>query len=132
MHKTTIFVRSPTQSSLPIQHTRIFFSGYYHLDAQHCPWRHHATLYCQRLTQPQSVTSQMTQIFINTTLGTSDLVCLKHLAVLIYIWFNERKLSNVQNFLPGKVQIFIILYSTSLLEKFFYTEDNSKQNPHIL
>jgi hypothetical protein len=74
----------------------------------------------------------MTQIFINTALGTLDLVCLKHLAVLIYIWFNDRKLSNVQNFLPGKVQIFIILYSTSLPEKFFYTEDNSKQNPHIL
>jgi len=132
MHKITIFISSPTQSSSPIQHTHIFFSGYYHWHAQHCTWRHHAPLYCQHFTELQSVTSQMTWIFINTAVGTSDLVFLKHLAVLIYIWFNERKLSNVQNFLTGKAQIFMILYSTSLLEKFFYTEDNSKQNPHIL
>jgi hypothetical protein len=131
MHKTTIFIRSPTQSSSPIQHTHIFFSGYYHLDAQHCTWRHHAPLYCQQcLTQPQSVTSQMTRIFINTALGTSDLVCLKHLAVLIYIWFNARKLSNVQYFLPGKVQIFIILYWTSLLENFFFTQKIIQSRTH--
>jgi hypothetical protein len=133
MHKATIFIRSPTQSSSPIQHTHIFFSGYYHWDAQHCTRRPHTPLYCQQcFTEPQSVTSQMTRIFINTTLGTSDLVYLKHLAVLIYIWFTERKFSSVQNFLPGEVQIFISLHSTSLLEKFLYTEDNSKQNPHIL
>jgi len=75
----------------------------------------------------------MTRIFINTALGTSDLVFLKHSAVLIYIWFNEGKLSNVQNFLTGKAQIFMILHSTSLLGFFFSfflnTEDNSKQNP---
>lgn len=119
-HKTTIFIRSPTQSSSPIQHTHIFFTGYYHLDAQHCTWRHHAPLYCQQhLTEPQSVASQMTQIFINITLGTSDLVCLKHLAVLIYIWFNGRKISNVQNFLPGKVQIFLFSTQPPCLKSFF-------------
>jgi hypothetical protein len=130
MHKTTIFIHSQTQSSSPTQHTRIFFSGYYHWDAQHCTWSHRAPLYWQRFTEPQSVTYQTTQTFINTALGTSDLVCLKHLAVLIYIWFNEMKHSNVQYFLPGKAQIFIILYSTHLLEKFFFIQKIIQSRTH--
>jgi hypothetical protein len=131
MHKTTIFIHSPTQSSSPIQHIHIFFSGYYRWDAQHCTWRHHAPLYCQQhFTEPQSVTSQMTRIFINTALSTPDLVFLKHSAVLIYIWFNEEKLSNVQNFLTGKAQIFMNLYSTSLLEVFYFTQKIIQSRTH--